>query len=219
MTNSTNWIVDLTLVGLLLLSVATWSIMVIKLRGFRGASKLNQAFLDAFGKERDWSRRIEMTHECQGEFARLAQKGFQTCRELGAEEGQAYDSHDIRELLERELQKQLQSENRRRERGLVELASIGSTSPFIGLFGTVWGIMNALVTISATGQASIDVVAGPIGEALIATAVGIAAAVPAVLAYNYFVRQQRVFVGEISEFGEDLIRYAMRNRQQWGQSC
>jgi len=127
--------------------------------------------------------------------------------------------NDAQQLLERELHKTLQIFNRRREKGLTELASIGSTAPFIGLFGTVWGIMNALVTISATGQASIDVVAGPIGEALIATAIGIATAVPAVLAYNYFLRQQRVLSGQLSEFAEDFLRFAIRNHKRWSESC
>lgn len=217
MSTPTNWIVELTLLVLLLLSVATWSIMVIKWRSFGRAKRDNTPFLDAFKHDRNWFGRIMLVKDAEGEFPRLAQKGFQTCHELSTEEGQGYETHDLREILERELQKQIQAETRRRDKGLVELASIGSTSPFIGLFGTVWGIMNALVTISATGQASIDVVAGPIGEALIATAVGIAAAVPAVLGYNYFLRQQRVFVAELGEFGEDFIRAAMRNRQHWGQ--
>ena len=219
MFTSSNWIVDLTLVVLLLLSVATWSIMVIKLRSFGRSKRQNKAFLAAFKAEPDWLIRGKLAQDSQGEFAHLAHKGYQTCLELNAEEGQSYASHELREILERELQKQLHAEGRRRDKGLAELASVGSISPFIGLFGTVWGIMNALVTISATGQASIDVVAGPIGEALIATAVGIAAAVPAVLAYNYFLRQQRVFTAELGEFGEDLIRSSMRHRQHWGQAC
>ena len=112
----------------------------------------------------------------------------------------------------------MQFDARSLERGLAELASIGSTAPFIGVFGTVWGIMNALKTITATGQAGIDVVAGPIGEALIATAIGIATAVPAVLAYNYFLRQLRVHTVEADGFLESFMRRAMRQRQHWGES-
>ena len=84
------------------------------------------------------------------------------------------------------------------------LASIGSVSPFIGLFGTVWGIMHALKDISSTGSAGLDVVAGPIGEALIATAMGIATAIPAVLAYNYFLRQSRLAAADMDHFSERL---------------
>jgi biopolymer transport protein ExbB len=93
---------------------------------------------------------------------------------------------------------------------MAELASIGSTAPFIGLFGTVWGIMVALQEISASGQASIDIVAGPIGEALIATAVGIAAALPAVFFYNYFIRRLKVWVTEIDTFTDAFLRLSAK---------
>lgn len=217
--SSSNWIVDLTLLGLMLLSIATWSIAVFKYRAFRTETRQSQNFLEQLGKERNWGQREMLANQGHGSFAQLAQVGFATCRELAGEEGHGCDAQELQEILERELRKQLQAMNRRRERGLAELASIGSTAPFIGLFGTVWGIMNALKTITATGQASIDVVAGPIGEALIATAVGIATAIPAVLAYNYFLRQQRVHVTDLDGFLDDFVRRAMRHRKQWGDPC
>ncbi len=217
--SSSNLIVELTLVILVLLSIATWSIGLIKLRQWRRASREEAAFLQAFWKERGWTQRAQLAREGQGEFAQLARTGFQTCNELAGEEGQGLDPADLQEILGRQLHKQILLNARRRERGLAELASIGSTAPFIGLFGTVWGIMNALKTITATGQASIDVVAGPIGEALIATAVGIAAAVPAVLIYNYFLRRQRVHATEVGSFAEDFERRAMRHRKEWGDAC
>lgn len=217
--SSSNWIVDLTLLGLMLLSIATWSIAVIKYRTFRAETRQSENFLEQLGKERNWCQRATLANQGHGPFAQLAQVGFATCRELAGEEGHGCDGQELQEILERELLKQLQAMNRRRERGLAELASIGSTAPFIGLFGTVWGIMNALKTITATGQASIDVVAGPIGEALIATAVGIATAIPAVLTYNYFLRQQRVHVTDLDGFLDDFVRRAMRHRAQWGDPC
>jgi biopolymer transport protein ExbB len=110
--------------------------------------------------------------------------------------------------LESVLRQQLQNIQRYHERGLAELASIGSTAPFVGLFGTVWGIMHALQDISKSGTASLDVVAGPIGEALIATAIGIATALPAVLAYNYFLRGLRVRTTELENFAHDFMRLA-----------
>ena len=219
MSTSTNLAVDLTLFLLLALSVATWSIAAIKLRKFRSSRRLNETFLKTFAKERDWQQACQLAKGSQSECAQVALDGFMTCKDLGQEQGEQIDVNDDRQILERDLQKTLQIYNRRREKGLTELASIGSTAPFIGLFGTVWGIMNALVTITATGQASIDVVAGPIGEALIATAIGIATAVPAVLAYNYFQRKQRVFSAELSEFAEDFMRLAIRNRKRWGETC
>lgn len=217
--SSSNLIVDITLLGLMLLSIATWSIAVIKYRGFRSENRHSQQFLEKLSHERHWSNRAALAKAGQGPFAQLAQAGFDTCRELAGEEGEGCDAQELQDILERQLRKQLQGMNRRRERGLAELASIGSTAPFIGLFGTVWGIMNALKTITATGQASIDVVAGPIGEALIATAVGIATAIPAVLTYNYFLRQQRVHITDLDGFLDDFVRRAMRNRQHWGESC
>jgi len=217
--SSSNLIVELTLLALILLSIATWSIGIIKLRQFRGEARASQRFLNQFWQERSWAKRRAIAEENCGEFAQIAQTGYATCRELGQEEDVVQTDHqELRDIIERQLQKQTQTLTRRRERGLAELATIGSTSPFIGLFGTVWGIMNALKTITATGNASIDIVAGPIGEALIATAVGIATAVPAVLAYNYFLRQQRVHLTELNGFQEDFLRQALRHRQDWSQS-
>ena len=113
--------------------------------------------------------------------------------------------------LERALHQSLQEQLRKQERGLSELATIGSISPFVGLFGTVWGIMNALKHIGETGQASIDVVAGPVGEALIATAVGIAVAVPAVLFYNFLLRKQKLRVTQMEAFADAFARLAMKH--------
>lgn len=217
--SSDNLIVDLTLLGLALLSIATWSIGVLKVRGFRAQAKASQQFLDAYDQNCSWAGRCASADDGRGDYADLMRVGNATCLELSGEEGQGCNEAELREILERALHKKTQSMNRHRERGLAELASIGSTAPFIGLFGTVWGIMNALKTITATGNASIDVVAGPIGEALIATAVGIATAIPAVLAYNYFLRQQRVHVSDLDGFKEDYLRFALRNRAQWGSSC
>lgn len=95
----------------------------------------------------------------------------------------------------------------RMQRGLSVLASIGSTAPFVGLFGTVWGIYHALVGIGVAGQASIDKIAGPVGEALIMTACGLAVAIPAVLAYNALVRGNRVVIGRLNRFAQDLHAY------------
>lgn len=91
------------------------------------------------------------------------------------------------------------------------LASIGSTSPFIGLFGTVWGIMHALKDIGAQGTATLEVVVGPIGEALIATALGIAVAIPAVIAYNFFLRQNRQVLASLEHIATDFLRSCIEN--------
>ena len=111
-------------------------------------------------------------------------------------------------MLERNLKQQVLRERRTLEQGLAVLASVGSTAPFVGLFGTVWGIMTAMQDISRIGNASIDVVAGPIGEALIATGIGIAVAIPAVLAFNFFVRRVKSVTADFDDFANDFLNLA-----------
>jgi len=106
---------------------------------------------------------------------------------------------------ERELRRVIRHTLRRLESGLGVLASVGATAPFVGLFGTVWGIYGALVRIGESGQATIDKVAGPVGEALVMTAFGLAVAIPAVLAYNFLVRSNRRIVSRQEELLEDLV--------------
>ena len=108
------------------------------------------------------------------------------------------------EFLDRALRSSINRETDRLETGLTFLATVGSTAPFVGLFGTVWGIYHALVKIGMSGQASIDKVAGPVGEALIMTAIGLAVAVPAVLGYNWLVRRNKAVMEEVNAFGADL---------------
>ncbi|WP_438391996.1 MotA/TolQ/ExbB proton channel family protein [Caballeronia sp. DA-9] len=120
-------------------------------------------------------------------------------------------SWDRQELLERQLRRQLQIERQYRESGLAILASVGSTAPFVGLFGTVFGIIHALSAISKSASASIDVVAGPIGEALIATGVGIAVAIPAVLAYNFLIRRVKTRSADLESYATDLVNLAQKN--------
>jgi len=108
------------------------------------------------------------------------------------------------EFVARAMNRSIAEESAKLENGLTVLASVGSVSPFVGLFGTVWGIYHALASISQSGQATLDKVAGPVGEALIMTALGLAVAIPAVLAYNALVRSNRVLVSQIEHFGYEL---------------
>jgi len=112
------------------------------------------------------------------------------------------------EALEQTLLVQMQQEQRAMESGLTLLASIGSTAPFVGLFGTVLGIMHAMHEITQSGSTSLDVVAGPIGDALIATAIGIAVAVPAVLAYNFFLRLSKQHRTDMENFVVSFMQIA-----------
>lgn len=119
-----------------------------------------------------------------------------------------YAGAERRELLSTHLAQALDVVRVWLDRGLTLLASVGATAPFIGLFGTVWGVYNALFAIAGAGNASLSVVAGPMGEALVMTAVGLFAAIPAVLAYNLFNRMNRVLVQDLRHVAEDMALYA-----------
>jgi biopolymer transport protein ExbB len=108
------------------------------------------------------------------------------------------------EFLTRAMRRVMDEETVRHEAGLTALASVGATAPFVGLFGTVWGVYHALVSIGLSGQGTLDKVAGPVGEALIMTALGLAVAIPAVLAYNAFVRSNRLVLARLDAFAHDL---------------
>jgi biopolymer transport protein ExbB len=108
------------------------------------------------------------------------------------------------EFLTRAMRRIIEEDTARMESGLTVLASIGSTAPFVGLFGTVWGVYHALTAIGLSGQGTLDKVAGPVGEALIMTALGLAVAIPAVLAYNGFVRSNRLVLAKLDAFAHDL---------------
>ncbi|MBN9426488.1 MAG: MotA/TolQ/ExbB proton channel family protein [Burkholderiales bacterium] len=120
---------------------------------------------------------------------------------------------DREELVTHALRGEITQASARLESGLTLLASVGSTAPFIGLFGTVWGIYHALIAIAASGQVLIDKVAGPVGEALVMTAAGLAVAIPAVLAYNAFVRANRLVLAELDGFAHDLLALVLTGRR------
>jgi biopolymer transport protein ExbB len=204
-------IVYATLVLLILLSIATWSIALFKLWKQWQAKKDDRAFNDSFWSVREWSEAEKAAQNSQGDIALLAQAGFAELKTLSESQQDLKHVGAPRDVLEWQLRQQLQNIQRYHERGLAELASIGSTAPFIGLFGTVWGIMHALQDIGKSGSASLDIVAGPIGEALIATAIGIATALPAVLAYNLFLRRLKVHVTDLENFAHDFLRLAQKH--------
>ena len=204
-------IVSATLLLLILLSIATWSIAVFKLWKQWQAKKHDRVFNDSFWAVREWGEAGKVAQGSQGDIARMAQAGFAELKTLNAAQQDLKHSGAPHDVLERMLRQQLQNLQRYHERGLAELATIGSTAPFVGLFGTVWGIMHALQDIGKTGSASLDVVAGPIGEALIATAIGIATALPAVLFYNFFLRRLKVHVTDLENFAHDFLRLAQKH--------
>ena len=204
-------VVSGTLLLLILLSIATWSIAIYKLKRQLQDRKRNQSFQQSFWAAGDWQQAAQRASQGEGDVATLAQAGFAELKALNSDRQDLMHTGAPQEVVERQLRQQVQNIQRYHERGLAELASIGSTSPFIGLFGTVWGIMHALQDIGTSGSASLDVVAGPIGEALIATAIGIATALPAVLAYNYFLRGLKVRITELENFAHDFMRLALKH--------
>jgi len=203
--------VAITLWILAAFSAATWALIIIKgIQQFR-VGRSNRRYAKSF-----WaSANLQVASDLKADpsaLARLASAGFDALRPSGqgADEQDLEHSWDRHELLERNLRQQIQRERRALESGLAVLATAGSTAPFVGLFGTVWGIMNAMRRIGALGNVSIEVVAGPIGEALVATGIGIAVAVPAVLAYNFFLRKLKSRTAEFDDFAHDFLNLAQR---------
>ncbi len=139
-------------------------------------------------------------------YAPLAAQGAQAAN-VRANESSLNAFADPGELITRTLRQEINRVSARLESGLTLLASVGSTAPFVGLLGTVWGIYHALLAVSTSGTVQIDKVAGPVGEALIMTALGLAVAIPAVLAYNAFTRVNRITLAELDAFAHDLHAY------------
>ena len=203
-------IVDLVLYLLAALSVLTWSILFYKLYVFSRLKSLNKRYLSQIKNlSRITQLPVPETEKMtQGPLSYLTHTLFYHLKHWNSD--LSIQAPIYTELLQQALNDAQHELRSKLESGLSILATIGSTAPFIGLFGTVWGIMHALKGISAAGSAGLDVVAGPIGEALIATAMGIAAAIPAVLAYNFLLNRVRLASTDMSHFSERLQTVAKR---------
>jgi biopolymer transport protein ExbB len=203
-------IVKITLWILIAFSAITWGIILFKSWVFWAVGRANNAYGEAFWAAADLNEAAKVGQE-QSAMGRIAGAGFHVLHDLRSHGSRPLElSGDIQSILERSLRQQISKERKVLEQGLAMLASIGSTAPFVGLFGTVWGIMHALEGISKAKSASLDVVAGPIGEALVATAIGIAAAIPAVLAYNYFLSRMKQSEAELDYFATDFLNLAVK---------
>jgi biopolymer transport protein ExbB len=189
-----------TLVILAIMSLGTWYIMVSKY--------IEQAILFSAGKKA--STEFWKTNSVPEGVQRLKETSpFRYIAESGLSatehhEGALTDSIDLHTWVTMSVQRAVDAINSRLQGGLAFLATVGSTAPFVGLFGTVWGIYHALTAIGIAGQASIDKVAGPVGEALIMTAIGLATAVPAVLGYNFLIRRNKTALERVRNFSSDL---------------
>ena len=218
---SASWAVQLTLLILIIFSVLSWSVILMKYKQFKKVRHSNMLFLKLFWNTPSWDKigchfigygRKQQHSPAENIFA-----GFNELKYLAKlsgnesfEKKQAFDIADI-DHLKRALRKSSDIEMTKLEFGLSLLATIGSTSPFIGLFGTVWGIMNAFQKIGVTGAAHLAVVAPGISEALIATAFGLFVAIPAVIAYNQYLSRMKKIEVDLDHFQSDFLSIAKRN--------
>lgn len=197
---------------LIVFSVITWTIILVKAWQQWRMGRQNRQFHRLFWQAKGLQAATDAAKDTLGPLAQVCRAGFGVMNEMRrADNTDLQHSGDLQDILERTLRQEVQNQQGALDSGLAPLASIGSTAPFVGLFGTVWGIMHALQDIGQTGSAGLDVVAGPIGEALIATALGIATAVPAVLAYNFFLRRLRINVAQLENFATDFLHLAIKN--------
>ncbi len=192
---------------LLLLSVASWYLIVTRAIANTLAQRRADGFLDRF-----WSApslqaagTVLDDPDLDNPFAGLARDALKAVADsAGHGQQNLAAAGGFGELLTRVLRNGIEQESAAAEHGLTVLASAGSAAPYVGLFGTVWGIYLALVQIGLSGQGTLDKVAGPVGEALIMTALGLAVAIPAVLAYNAFNRRNRLWLARLDAFAHDV---------------
>ncbi|WP_227753930.1 MULTISPECIES: MotA/TolQ/ExbB proton channel family protein [Ramlibacter] len=202
-----DWIARLTLLLLALMSLGSWYVLVTKLVTQSRMGSQGRAANLSFWKANTVREGAEGLQK-GSPFRFIAESALEASRRHDGLIGQV----DLNTWVAQSIERAIAVVHSRTQEGLAVLATVGSTAPFVGLFGTVWGIYNALVRIGATGQASIDKVAGPVGEALIMTALGLAVAVPAVLGYNWLVRRNKVGMDTVRAFGADLHTVLLASR-------
>jgi biopolymer transport protein ExbB len=189
-----------TLIILVIMSMGSWYIMFVKIyeqaKLFKQARIVQKEFWSA-GSVQEGIEKLKPGTA----FRYIAESGVKA---TSHHEGKLLEQIDLNTWITMSIQRAVDNVSSRLQDGLAFLATVGSTAPFVGLFGTVWGIYHALTAIGIAGQASIDKVAGPVGEALIMTAIGLAVAVPAVLGYNWLVRRNKVALEQLRAFGADL---------------
>ncbi|MCA3237162.1 MAG: MotA/TolQ/ExbB proton channel family protein [Curvibacter sp.] len=199
-----DWVTRGVAVLLLGMSLATWMVILVKAMDIVRYRKLaGQA--EGFWHSADLAEGLNRLGPPEDNpFRSLAEEGRESVAHHSKMRAHLHDSLDVSDWVTRCLRNSIEHTTARLQSGLAVLASVGSTAPFVGLFGTVWGIYHALLSIGAAGQATIDKVAGPIGEALIMTALGLAVAIPAVLGYNTLVRGNKAILGALNSFAHDL---------------
>jgi biopolymer transport protein ExbB len=195
-----DWVSKGVLFLLVIMSMGSWYILVVKFVEQRRIMKDAKEAADNFWQAGSLQAGVQALKE-DSAFRFIAESGVSATQH---HEGGMTADIPLSEWVTMSVTRAVENVGNRLQDGLAFLATVGSTSPFVGLFGTVWGILNALTAIGIAGQASIDKVAGPVGEALIMTALGLAVAVPAVLAYNWLIRRNKVCMEKIRTFTADL---------------
>ncbi|MCP4745500.1 MAG: protein TolQ [Desulfobacteraceae bacterium] len=218
---SAGLMVRLVLLLLLFFSVTSWAIIIIKWRYIQRAFKESNNFTEYFWKSRDLASVYQKAKQLSGcPLARIFRIGFVELRKVSQvdkasarSQGDSAMSVHISgsENVKRALRRAINSETTRMTQMVPFLATTGNTTPFIGLFGTVWGIMNSFHGIGARGSASLAVVAPGISEALIATAAGLAVAIPAVIAFNHFMQKIKIIESELNSFSADFLNIVERD--------
>ncbi len=219
MVTGSGLVVQLVLYILVLFSIASWGVILYKSRQIRAARHKSERFIEAFWETKNLTTIHAASQEMrQSPVAQVFRAGYQELvrltrakRQARAEEGALTTELGGVANVERAMRRAASQEITQLERALTFLATTASTTPFIGLFGTVWGIMDAFLGLSATQASTIQAVAPGIAEALIATATGLFAAIPAVVAYNHFARQIRVLAVEMDNFAFEFLNIAERH--------
>lgn len=193
---------------LLLMSIASWYVIIVRSWGLARLRKPALALTD-FWHTQSFAEGLHVLGENsdRNPFRQLAEEGQAALDHHTNHKSDLHGHLPLADWLSSCLRGSIDETAERLQRGLAVLASVGSTAPFVGLFGTVWGIYHALVGIGVSGQASIDKVAGPVGEALIMTAFGLAVAIPAVLGYNALNRGNRDILNKLNRFAHQLHAY------------
>ncbi|AKJ66903.1 exbB [Pandoraea thiooxydans] len=200
-----DFVTHATIALLLGMSVLSWTVIVIKTGYLWRMRRLTQHAEQAFWQAGDFSSGLQCLGNARDNpFLSLALAGQDAAEHHREAQPRLHDRMDISDWVTRCLKNSVDESVARMQGGLAILASIGSTAPFIGLFGTVWGIYHALLAIGASGQTSIGHVAGPVGEALIMTALGLFVAIPAVLGYNALTRGNRAVLAKLNRFAHGL---------------
>ncbi len=205
-----DWVSKGTLIVLVIMSMGSWYIIFVKLWEQSKLGREGRAMGQGFWKAnsiKDGAASLKVSSA----YRYIAETGLEANQH---HEGALTENIDLNTWVTMSVQRSVDNINNRLQDGLAFLATVGSTAPFVGLFGTVWGIYHALTAIGIAGQASIDKVAGPVGEALIMTALGLAVAVPAVMGYNWLVRRNKVLMETVRAFGADVHAVLLGKRAE-----